>query len=477
MKKTLTLFIALIVPALTFAQQIDVSGLTGEEWYGLYMNGSKVGYSRTELSVLDDGFVSLVEDAKFKLVMSGRKQDMGVYSKRVYRPDGSLFRIDSRVDDSSGTNEFVAIVEGDELVLKTVVGGYRRTTRGPKPRESLQDALSVNTLVGDGAEIGDTVTWSLYEPTLQSELTGSSTIVGVEERVFDGVATQVFKIRTFIEELAIESISYVTADGTTLEDRIAGGVLTMRLEPEHVAKDVSYSNDVIVSNAARVSKPIRNPRRRERLALRLTGPLDELNLINEERQTLSASGDHFVFEGRKISLEGFDTAATPVEEASVRRWLEPSLFVQSDSPRLIEKAREIVAGETDTFKIVELLTDWVYTNVRTTFSAKLTNSLEVLDNLEGDCTEHSMLFIGLARAAGVPAREAAGLIYVDSPAPGFYFHQWATVWVGKWVDVDPTFGQSIADATHIKLAEGDLLEQTKLLPVIGQLQVEVADPQ
>jgi len=47
------------------------------------------------------------------------------------------------------------------------------------------------------------------------------------------------------------------------------------------------------------------------------------------------------------------------------------------------------------------------------------------------------------------------------------------VWVGAWVDVDPTFNQPVADATHIKLAEGDLMEQIRLLPVIGQLKVEV----
>ena len=75
----------------------------------------------------------------------------------------------------------------------------------------------------------------------------------------------------------------------------------------------------------------------------------------------------------------------------------------------------------------------------------------------------------------MPAREVEGLIYGDAPHTGFYFHQWASVWVGKWIDVDPTFNQPIADATHIKLAEGDLFEQTKLLPIIGRIEIEIAD--
>jgi transglutaminase-like putative cysteine protease len=101
--------------------------------------------------------------------------------------------------------------------------------------------------------------------------------------------------------------------------------------------------------------------------------------------------------------------------------------------------------------------------------------LEVLERREGDCTEHSILFIGLARAGGLPAREVAGLVYVESPQPGFYFHQWAKVWVGTWIDVDPTFDQPLADVTHIKLGEGDLFAQAKLIPVIGRIRIEVID--
>jgi len=42
------------------------------------------------------------------------------------------------------------------------------------------------------------------------------------------------------------------------------------------------------------------------------------------------------------------------------------------------------------------------------------------------------------------------------------------------VEVDPTFNQPLADVTHIKLAEGDLFEQARLIPMIGKLRVEVA---
>jgi len=280
---------------------------------------------------------------------------------------------------------------------------------------------------------------------------------------------------TLMPKMNLESVAYVLEDGTTLEDEIAGGIITIRLEPKEVAQDVHYTNDTIISNAAMVDKAIANPRNRPELKLRIEGPLQAEDLFNDDRQFLERRVDSFTFIGRKESLEGFTPAILPITEVSVQQWLEPSLFVQSDHPRMLTTAESIVGDETDAKAISDKLVHWVYKNVRATFSARLTNSLEVLDNREGDCTEHSMLYIGLARAAGLPTREVAGLIYVDNPRPGFYFHQWAKVWIGKWIEVDPTFDQPVADATHIKLAEGDLFEQTKILPMIGQLKITVTE--
>jgi hypothetical protein len=39
--------------------------------------------------------------------------------------------------------------------------------------------------------------------------------------------------------------------------------------------------------------------------------------------------------------------------------------------------------------------------------------------------------------------------------------------------MDPTFGQMLADATHIKLLNGGIDKWSQLLPFIGQLRIEV----
>ncbi len=474
MKRVVLMVTFMLFPRLLTAQSLDLSQLEGENWYGLYLNGQKSGYSMHSVERGDDGTVNVIEDARFRLNMSGVPQDMRMYAKRTYAPDGRLRAVESQIDDAKGTSRFDAVVDGDGLILKADVGGAKTELRMPRPKESLQDALKQAEMVQGSPKVGDALTFTTFEPMKPGEIKGRSEIVAIEERLLEGAPTKVYKIHTSLDFMGIETVSYVTEQGTTLED-ITAGQITMRLEPKEIAQDVDYSNDVIVSNAAIVNSPISEPRTRKDIHLRLKGPLSPAHLFNDERQFLTQNGDSFEFTAKALALDGFKTARLPVTDEKVAQWLKPTLFVQSDDPRIVQKAQEIVGDEKDTLKASKLLCEWVYENVNTIFSARLTNALEVLDSLEGDCTEHSILFVGLARAAGLPAREVAGLIYMDGSKPGFYFHQWAKVWVGKWIDVDPTWNQPLADVTHIKLAEGDLFQQAQLIPIIGQIQVEVLD--
>lgn len=467
----LAMAFGLIFPRLLVAQDINVDRLLGDSWYGLYLNGEKSGFALMSTQKDAEGRIAVVQDAHFRLVMENVPQDLQIYAKRVYAPSGELIEIKSHFVDPSGKeNSFDAHVAGDSLILKTSVGGVGDELTLPKPKESLADALRQEEWVLKNPQVGDKIEFSLFEPMFQRELNGVSEIIESDERVLDGVPTKVYRIRTLLTEMGLESVSYVAQNGSVLED-VAAGMFTMRLEPEEVAKDVDYNNDVIVSNAARVDKRIDKPRERDALRLELRGALVDEHLFSDERQTMLKDGDHVDFYAKRLDLTGFAAAKLPIEGGDMDEWLKPTPYVQCDDERLKSKAKEIAGDETDSLIISNKLCAWVYENMRSTYSARLTNAIEVLESLEGDCTEHSILFIGLARAIGLPAREIAGVVYVDGRQPGFYFHQWAKVWVGKWIDVDPTFNQPVADVTHIKFAEGDLFTQSKIIPLIGHLQV------
>ena len=92
----------------------------------------------------------------------------------------------------------------------------------------------------------------------------------------------------------------------------------------------------------------------------------------------------------------------------------------------------------------------------------LPSALEVLRTRVGDCNEHTALYVAMARAVGIPARIAVGLVHLHG---AFYYHAWAEVYIeagkarGLWLPVDPTLNQFPADATHLRLARGGLERQ------------------
>lgn len=160
--------------------------------------------------------------------------------------------------------------------------------------------------------------------------------------------------------------------------------------------------------------------------------------------------------------------------------LAPSSYIQSDDPVIVRMASSIAPGETDPWKIACALEKHVDETIRVKdFSQAFSTAAEVARTLEGDCTEHAVLFAALCRARKIPARCAFGLIYFE-PLRGFAFHMWNEVWIAdRWVPMDPTLGQGGIAADHLKLGDTSLSGPsplTDLLGVItafGRLQLEV----
>ncbi len=111
-------------------------------------------------------------------------------------------------------------------------------------------------------------------------------------------------------------------------------------------------------------------------------------------------------------------------------------------------------------------------------TVSLPSAREVLRTRVGDCTEHTVLYVAMARALGLPSRIAVGLVYLRG---AFYYHAWPEVYVaepdgrGMWLPVDPTLNQFPADPTHIRLARGGLDKQAVILSFIGKAKMSILD--
>jgi transglutaminase-like putative cysteine protease len=118
-------------------------------------------------------------------------------------------------------------------------------------------------------------------------------------------------------------------------------------------------------------------------------------------------------------------------------------------------AKKAVAGARGDREKVARLIRYVYETVRYEHDDETVAS-KVLEDGVGDCSEKTLVFVAMARAVGVPARQVSGLAGTYDDGPAFGFHAWAQVAIdGRWQQVDPTWNETIADATHLMLGVGD----------------------
>ncbi|MEE2751395.1 MAG: transglutaminase-like domain-containing protein, partial [Myxococcota bacterium] len=282
------------------------------------------------------------------------------------------------------------------------------------------------------------------------------------ERTFSGATTR----------------SLVMPSGDLLREEGALGIAMVRQTPEE-ARSMPTGGapvDIIAISAVPLRGKIASPGNLSRLSLRVEG-------VDVERVMKSPPIQDV--EGDVVSTWSPDWSALP--DAPIREtdpelaeYLSATPFLPIKDLRIVEQANKVVAGIGKRKLAVKALVDWVHGYLVKAPTVGVPNALEVLEVGQGDCNEHTALFVGLARAAGIPARIAAGVVYSTRILPGgsFYYHAWPEVYFGEeggWIPVDPTLGQYPADPTHIKLVEGDLARQIEIMGVLGQLGFELVD--
>jgi transglutaminase-like putative cysteine protease len=161
---------------------------------------------------------------------------------------------------------------------------------------------------------------------------------------------------------------------------------------------------------------------------------------------------------------------------------QPNSLIQSDNPKIVSMARAIAADENDAWRVAVALESAVNAHIRRPdYSQAFASAADVVEQGEGDCTEHAVLLAALCRARGIPARIAIGLAYV-SPAQGFGYHMWNEAWIGgTWIPLDATRAAGGIGAGYLKLSDSNLKGTTafatflSVAQVIGQLNIEILE--
>ncbi len=451
----------------------------GKEFYGLYLFGSKAGWMVDESRVADyqgkPVFENLIEmHVELKVLDSRKKSDHTSVTRFALEGEGAIVSVvETDVEDGASV-EREAAREGNRLRITTRENGAASERVVPLPRTTLQQTRDAEVWLARRPGKGET--FRTHEISLDQDKVETEQIMEFIEAVplvWGGVPVSASRVMLNQDGGRIEAL---LGPNSKLLRGTVGGALEIRAEDEAIARaQGGAAIDMLTASAIKVAEPLGDGRLITGLTLELSG-LGDFHVPSRGRQRVQPLGN-----GRalvQLSREADAPEPTRLSRKEREYFLRATPSVQKDDEAIRKLAAEIVGDEKNPVRIAARIVDWIAGNIRPTYAADASTATAVLRQKAGDCTEHTLLFTTLARAAGVPARQLGGVVYSDEPSPLFAWHAWAEVHDGQgWITVDPTFKQLRIDPTHLQLGvdDGDDMEGNELswVNILGAVKIDV----
>jgi len=465
----------------------------GAVYYRLDLGGQQVGFASSTVDTLANAI--RVQD-----VLTMDVSALGRLHRTTAKSDATLSRalrlesVTAEFDGDIGRFTAHGDVVGDSVLVITLVSaGDTQTTRVRLTRPIvLPTVLPLRLAFGAELKSGSRYTIRTFDPLLLAErdvavtIAAESTLVVADSADYDSTAmawvpVRFDTVRAFrIDQEAngVETSAWIDAQGRVVRAASPVG-FTMERSPFEIAYENFRRRDT-----ARVARASAEPRAGDivattAIAARIrSAPADvgtlRVRLSGVSLAGLDLAGGAQRLRGDTLEVHRQEVPAAayrlPAADTALRPYLLPEPLIQSGDARVRAQARQLAGRERDPALVAERLTHWVYGHVEKRLTVSVPSAVQVLAARRGDCNEHTVLYVALARAAGLPARAAAGLVHLDGR---FYYHAWPEVWLGDWVAVDPTLDQFPADATHLRFVVGGLARQVELVRMIGKLKLEV----
>ena len=487
-------------PELARLAEAALSLAPGVNFYTLTMGDRVVGLANSRLDTVPEGFV-LEDLLSLELPALGQTGTAVVRTRVNLSPSLVMRDFVFTLDSEVGRYQATGRVTGDTLLdVELVTGGSRQSVSHRLPQPPVFAAvLPIRLAVGGGLEVGDRVRFPVFDPSALS--TRPVDVVVLEHDTLAVPDSAQFFPSTGRWEVArwdsipawlvaeayggVQVESWVDADGRVIRASSPLGFSMEKTEYElarQAQEDARglvgspIDDDVILSTAIQSSADLGEVENHEELRFVLSGVDLEGFQLDGGRQTLR--GDTLVVRREDWAALEPEYDDLPYPRMDFLEYLQPEPLIQSDDDGVVAAAEEMakwqIIGRNDPRVVARRLTMGVNRLLEKEVTFSLPNAVQVLEARRGDCNEHTVLFVAMARALGLPSRTAVGLVYVNE---AFFYHAWPEVWLGEWVAVDPTFGQYPADATHLRFVIGGLAQQVEIVRLIGNLDIQVLLPE
>jgi hypothetical protein len=465
----------------------------GTHFYVVRMNGRAMGTATTRVDTADDGFTfddMLMLDVPALDTVTRAATVTHIELSHALQMRSFTFRLDSKIGAfaARGTMQPDSMLE-----INVQAGGKEQTSRIPATGGVLLDgALTLRMAAAGRLKPGTEVTVRTFDPSAMDvrattlRVTATDTLILPDSArsvaggrwaaaVWDTVP--VWRIEQSVGDITIAS--WVDEDGLIVRAESPLGFeierTTFELARQEWADAIADPKlaagygALIEGTAIASNVKLDDLAALDRLSVRLKGVELEGFDLQGGRQALRGDTLVIVREHIEPAGAGYTLPYRGTDEPLTQLGATP--LIQTEDPRIRRAARGAAGGSTDPLRIAERLNRYVYRTLAKEITPSVPSAVQVLEAKRGDCNEHTVLYVALARAVGLPARTAVGLVYVRGR---FYYHAWPEIWLaGRWVAVDPTLGQFPADASHLRFIVGGLARQLELIRLIGRLDIEV----
>jgi hypothetical protein len=445
---------------------------------GIVFNGAKIGFSRFELSpsAESDRF-EIRSEAYFRIRFLMMDKRIRLKSIDRVKADLTLDRFTCDYDLDGNQMSLSGRLNGDVLEVKTVNRQAETIQSLALENRRIYPSSAIDLYpVLHGLDVGQHYRYWIYDGQTRRLAEVVQHVAAYEESdLYRGAA---YRIETRLHNQSVTT--WMDVRGVPLLEMSLGGVIIAHHEDPATAHSylahAALNKDEALLHYSLIpsERPGEHPDRLRRLRVQISGMPADWILPNDPRQSCVRQAEDVVC---RIGIDQASREPTrPPGDSDLRpSYLLPSFSVSAHHPEIRRLAEEITAGAPNDLESSRALVDWMQTHIQRKAVDGFT-ALDVLQNGAAECQGHALLYAAFERSRGMPCRVVNGLVYSESHA-GFLYHSWNETYLqGQWIAVDPTFGQVPADATHVKLLEGE--ETADLLPLmelIGKLRIHILD--
>ncbi|MBB6052514.1 transglutaminase-like domain-containing protein [Armatimonas rosea] len=482
----------LTLPSLAQAPRPTETG--GGLYFGIFLKDTKLGHLHQELDskarYKGKPSTKLTARSAMNIKMLGANGNITT-SEVVYLDPktGATLAEETRTEASGRVTEVKATYTKDSVSFTAEIQGTKKSgTLRLKPGEVfLRDP---SDMPGSKPVPGTRSKGKTFSPDTQT-LVDMETVVGEKEPIV--VANRTVSAYKIQAVGPVPSTVYVDDEGEILLAQVALGIEIRRLPKEAALAPEGKSVDLADSIGTRptgvsLEKVARTSHHAVYELGHVTRPLPPSDSV-QRWEELPVAGAEKGEKTLKVTVTPPLLPTTPTVKLfaqpsqapeRLRRYLKATEYVPSEDASFVALARKVIGSQTDAARVAQLLAEHTYKTIKADPSILAVRTAnDIRKDPRGVCRDYTTYFTTLARAVGLPTKQCTGVAYANGL---FLYHAWPEVWVGTdasgndlWVALEVTWGAPFADATHLKLTEGEITDVSSIAADMGRYSIKVVE--